>query len=709
VSTVPTSAVISDSNAPISSQPSIPLKSHFRRDIEGLRALAVGLVLLYHAGITFIPGGFVGVDVFFVISGFLITAMLLREVQRDGQISLARFYAKRVRRLLPAATLVLVTSALLVWTVGPSTQRSAYGGDVVASALSLVNWRFAERAVDYQAQGIDASPVQHFWSLSVEEQFYFVWPLLLLAVAFAVRHWHGKLMVTSVVALLAITLPSLAWSVIATNAEPASAFFATTTRLWELGVGALVATGVVLWRKIPAWLAYVLGWGGLVAIVVAALTVDAASVWPGWLALVPTLGTAAVIIAGTRDRPRSPVMLSWKPAVWLGGLSYSLYLWHWPLLVAAGWQWGDLGQKRGLLIVLLSLVPAWLSYKLVESPVRRSKSLSNSTPLALAVGANLAAIGVIAGLVLAGSTPRATVDIDPDRAIGAETLKFDGTDVSGVDVEVANDPYTPAAANSSEDRPATYGEDCHRDQKSPDPAMCRWGKVGGEIRLVLAGDSKAAQWSDAIDEASKNQGWEFDLSTKSACHFANVSVNDGNGRPYDSCLEHTANLQDLLLADPPDAVIVSQGASDGFNAKGVLSTSTMRDGLIDEWEILENAGIDVIVLINNPSPVDLPTGGSQVPECVVEYAEAYDACAFDRAKGVASSSAVVQLEAAKAVPDVDVLDMTDTLCDDTTCPPVIGNVLVYRQGTHITNTYARSAATILEERLAAIVESNIAK
>lgn len=706
---VSSAAGSSEKNEVILPESATTPKSHFRPDIEGLRALAVGLVLLYHAGVEFIPGGFIGVDVFFVISGFLITGMLLRETQRSGRISLAKFYAKRVRRLLPAATLVLVASAILVWTVGPSTQRSAYGGDIVASALSLVNWRFADRAVDYQAQGIDASPVQHFWSLSVEEQFYFIWPLLLLLVAFAVRRWNWKVTPTSVVVLLAITLPSLAWSVVATNAEPASAFFVTTTRLWELGIGALVATGVLVWQRIPIWVAHLLGWCGLIAIVFAALTVEAASAWPGWLALVPTLGTAAVIVAGTRDRPRYPVVLSWKPAVWIGGLSYSLYLWHWPLLVAAGWQWGDLGQKRGLLIVLLSFIPAWLSYKLVEAPARRSPALSASTPLALAVGANLAAIGVIAGLLLAGSTPRAAANIDPDTEIGAETLRFDGTDVSGIDTDVADDPYTPAAADASEDRPKTYGEDCHRDQASPDPSMCHWGKIGGDLRVVLAGDSKAAQWSDAIDAVSVAQGWEFDLATKSACHFAPVPVNDGDGRPYDSCLEHTAKLQELLLAEPPDTVIVSQGASRGFDADGELSSDVMRDGLIEQWTTLENAGIDVIVLLNNPSPVNLPTGGSQVPECVVEFAGEYDKCAFDRSKGTASSSAIIQIEAASAVPEVDVLDMTDVFCAETLCPPVIGNVLVYRQGTHITNTYVMSTERILEARLAAIVDSNTAQ
>lgn len=701
---LPSAVGHSERGAAAAPESAAPPRSQFRPDIEGLRAIAVGLVLLYHAGITFVPGGFVGVDVFFVISGFLITGMLLREVQRTGRVSLTSFYAKRVRRLLPAASLVLVASAMLVWAVGPETQRSVYGGDVIASALSLVNWRFAGRAIDYQAQGIAASPVQHFWSLSVEEQYYFLWPILLLIVALFVRRWHTSVIVPSVIVLLVISATSFVWSVIYSDAAPASAFFVTTTRLWELGVGALVATGALLWTRLPAWSAIALGWGGLVAVVGSALVFGASSNWPGSLALVPTLGTAAIIIAGTRERTQSPALLRWKPALWLGGLSYSLYLWHWPLLVAAGWQWGELGQKRALLVVLIAVIPAWLSYKLVETPVRRAKGLAGSPRFALSVGANLAALGVIVGLLVSASTPRETPVLAAQGLIGAETLEFDGAKVTGIDASVSDDPYSPAAANASEDRPMAYANDCHRDQRSTEPAMCPSGKIGSDKRIVLAGDSKAALWSDALDAVANTQGWELVLATKSACHFADILVNDGDGRPYTSCIDYDANLLSQMLADPPDAVVVSQGASKGFDAEGELSEGAMRDALIQQWTTLEDAGIDVIVLLNNPSPQDLPAGGGQVPECVAEFSTSYDKCAFDRAGGVAASSAVTQLAAASAVPGIDVLDMTDVFCNETLCPPVIGNVLLYRQGTHITDSYLLSTTKILDSRLAAILE-----
>ena len=372
----------------------------FRRDIEGLRAVAIGLVLVYHAGITFVPGGFVGVDVFFVISGFLITGILVRELESTGRISLARFWARRARRLLPATGLVLVATTIGVWLLVPTTSWRTFGGDVVGAAFYVVNWVFAGRSVDYLAEGVSPSPVTHFWSLAVEEQFYVVWPLLLCLVALVMRLRRSRsVRGTMLLALGVIAVPSFLWSVWLTSSGDPAAFFVTTTRLWELALGAGVALGSRLWPRLPVRVAHALGWAGLLAVLAAALAFGSQTPWPGSAALVPTLGTAALIVAGFR--PGGPAtLLSARPMVWIGGLSYSVYLWHWPVLVLAAAVIGDFGQKIGLVLVAASFVPAWLGHHLVENPLRFHPALVRSNALSLTLGLNFTLVGGLAGIAL---------------------------------------------------------------------------------------------------------------------------------------------------------------------------------------------------------------------------------------------------------------------------------------------------------------------
>ncbi|MDT0203990.1 acyltransferase, partial [Nocardioides sp. AE5] len=336
-----------------------------------------------------------------MISGFLITGLLIREVEQEGRVSLARFYARRAKRLLPATAVVLVATALLTWWSVTRVEWRTFGWDIIASAGYVVNWRLADRSVDYLAEDVGVSPVQHFWSLAVEEQFYIVWPLLLVVLAVLLRKTRLPARPVMAAGIVAVIVPSFVWSVHYTASNPAQAFFVTPTRLWELGVGALVAIGVGVWAKLPRAAAIVLGWAGLVLVVYAGFTVTAATAWPGHMALLPVVGTAAMIIAGSASGPAGPAgVLSWAPAVWVGGLSYSLYLWHWPLLVAATAQWGELGAKKGLLVVAFSFIPAWLCNRFIENPIRFHKAFSRSNPLTLSMGANFTAIGAAAGLTL---------------------------------------------------------------------------------------------------------------------------------------------------------------------------------------------------------------------------------------------------------------------------------------------------------------------
>lgn len=682
--------------------------SGFRADIEGLRTVAVGLVLVYHAGIHLVPGGFIGVDVFFVISGFLITGMLIREISKTGRVSIVTFYARRMRRLLPASTLVLLATAGLTWWIGPPLQRSDYGGDIVASSAWFVNWRFAERSVDYHAEGIGASPVQHFWSLAVEEQFYLLWPLLLLLIAFAVRRTGVGLRVLAATTLIVIVVPSFVWSVVMSHDEPARAFFVTTTRLWELGIGALLAVVAPLAKRVPALLARVMSWTGLAVIIASAFILEATDVWPGYLAIAPTVGTAAVIFAGSRSQSDTPFLLRLKPMVWVGAISYSLYLWHWPLLVAAGWHWGDVGQRLGLAVVAFSFIPAWVSYRLVENPLRRLPIFERVPALAVSVGVNLAILGALAGLVLANTVPRASslegAEATLTAGSGARSLQYDGVNVSGVELTMESIPFVPDLVDAPQDRMQTTA-DCHADFDVVEPEVCVHGAPNGDLTVFLAGDSKAAQWGDAIEEVAARNEWVFESATKSACAFAEVLREGADGRPYEACPEFSKNLEQMLIANPPDIVLVSQRHGTGFDENGELSTQAMVEGLARTWGTLEEAGIDVVVLLDNPAPTQLPSNAAgNILDCLASHMDDPWDCAFPYEAGFDASGAPSQLAAAELVPEVDVIDMSDTLCNDDICPPIIGGALVYRQGSHVTNTYARSTTPVLEDRLLSVLQ-----
>jgi peptidoglycan/LPS O-acetylase OafA/YrhL len=656
--------------------------SRFRGDIEGLRAVAVGLVLLYHAGVSFLPGGFVGVDVFFVISGFLITTQLVSEMGRTGTISLVRFYARRAKRLLPAAGIVLLATAVLARLFIPSTRWNEIGGDIVGSALYVVNWRFADRSVDYLAEDSQPSPVQHFWSLAVEEQFYLVWPLLILAAIVVAKMMRRGRKPTLWVGLALVIIPSFAWSLSETANVPARAYFETTTRMWELGIGAAVALAAGAFTRLPRGLAIGVGWGGLAAIAAAGLLITTETPWPGYAAALPTLGAAAVIAAGfsvTRGGPAS--LLALRPLRWIGGLSYSLYLWHWPLLVAATAYLGGLSTTRGLIVAGVSVIPAWLTARAVENPLRHSAAIARSSRLALSMGVNFTLVGVAAGLVLLLGV---TTSQAPAGAVaqGAAVLgdKPRNAPAGAVVDHVAW--MTPTPAEATADVPAAYADGCQQVTNKTEVATCEYGDRDGQIDVAVVGDSKMVQWMPALQPLADQNGWHVVTYFKSACAFS-LATTRYDGKPYQSCRDWTDEVRRRLKSDPPDFVVTSQGQGNALDAGGKETQQAMTAGLRGVWSELTALGTKVVVVADNGSP------GTNVYECVEKNPEKLSACAFDRAR-YAVSAAPTQHLAVKGQPNVRIVDLFDAICPADRCAPVIGNVLVYRQGSHITATYVKS-------------------
>lgn len=678
---------------------------HERRgDIEGLRAVAVLLVLLYHARVPSVSGGFAGVDVFFVISGFLITSLLLRELARSGTISITGFYARRARRLLPAATLVLLVMGSAAFLILPPGTHADLGTDVVTATLYVINWGLAWRSVDYLAEDAAPSVFQHYWSLSVEEQFYIVWPLVILLLAFvAARAGLRPTRLTGVVLAL-LTAASLVFSITHTASSPQTAYFVTTTRAWELGVGALLAFGVARFARMPRIVAEVLAVGGLVLLVLSALVISDRTPWPGSAALLPVVGTAFVIAAGCgTTRTAVGRTLGVAPMRFFGGLSYSLYLWHWPLLVLLDEVRPDQGLRSRLAVVGLSVALAWLTKKYVEDPIRFHQGLARRTRRALTAGATAMAMSVALGFGISTAAPQ-LVDGIPSWALGGQALIEDGTDPPEL-TDQPQDAFTrtgevyPEPSLAPEDVPDLYDEGCQLPVAEEEALACEFGDTSSSTVVAVVGDSKIAQWVPVLEDIGEEQGWLIRTYTKSACTFSGADV-ELDGEVYAECSTWSEGvLAELTGPDRPAVVITSAGKREALEPDGELSQEALVGGYTDYWGALEQAGVEVAVLADNPHP------GGELYTCVEENPADYAPCAFSTREGGGTPALRA---AAEAEPKVDFFDFTPWLCPDTRCPAVIGQVMVYRQGSHLTATYVRTLLPVIRSALVPAVERAVA-
>ncbi|RIQ20880.1 acyltransferase [Jiangella rhizosphaerae] len=674
----------------------------FRGDIQGLRAVAVIAVLGFHAGLPFMSGGFVGVDVFFVISGFLITGLIDREIGRTGRLSLTRFWARRVRRLLPATAVVLAAVAVITMVVLPVTRWASIAWDIATSALYVVNWRLADQSVNYLASDDAPSPVQHFWSLAVEEQFYLVWPLLILVLLWLQRRFHLSITRVLLGGIAAIGIPSLIWSIYLTETSPGPAYFVSTTRLWELAVGAALAIIAHRLPRLPVAWAHALGAGGLAAIVVAVVAYDSGTPFPGTAALLPTLGAAAVIAAGTVGRRTlADLVLDTSVMRDIGTLSYSLYLWHWPLLIAAAVMWGGddgtLPVATGVVVVGFSVVPAWLTYRLVEAPIHHAKLLVRLPGWAAVLGVGCTAIGVAAAMLVSQAVPQPPSYAVTSQAQGAAVLDDEPDEDPDGEVVDSVEYITPTALEAPDDVARLDGELCISDIEGTDLESCTYGPADAEITVAIVGDSKMHQWLTAFQQIADERGWHLVTYLKSGCPLITGDVVFEDAPNEDCTAYNEARYDTLRTDDAIDYVITSQVASRAYlgpDASDAEQSDAMIDDMVGVWEGLEEAGRQVVVMIDNPNP------SIDVMECVAEHPDELGECAFSRddreRKG---GGAAAQLPALERADGISSVDLRDYICPGEACPAVIGNVLVYRRGSHLTATYVSTLTPRLDEAL----------
>lgn len=677
----------------------------FRPEIQALRALAIALVLVYHLWPNYLTGGFIGVDVFFVISGFLITSHLVRDATSERGPKLSAFYARRARRLLPASLLVLMLLALITLLAVPQTLWQSYFSNIFASAFYFENWSLAASSVDYLAAGTGTIPVQHFWSLSVEEQFYLVWPVVILVCFLIARKAKGSTRRNTLFALSSIAVLSLVVSVVWTANDQQVAFFATPTRAWEFAAGGLISFVPVAILSDNPGVKAALSWLGLAIVFASALVMNADTLFPGWVAVVPVVGTALVIFAGFTTHKFSPSPLyGSRPIQFFGKISYSLYLWHWPLIIMVPLILGQpLSVAAKVVVAVVSVGVAWLSKLFLEDRfvLRKPDSTMTNQKLArqtrftlVATFAAMAAVGAVCVPPLLYTDQRvAAANVALADAIAAQPACFGALAIadSSCTSTIAVEDVVPSPLIARQD---VSQQGCQQSSSRVEVLRCEFGVPNG-IKVALIGDSHTTQWLPVLQELSTQRGWNLTTFLRSGCSLG-VSDTSQIGSAG-KCAQWGQSVIRQLQQEHFNYVFLS-GRNYWISSPDSKALSERAGEYADAWAEIQQTGAKVVVIKDTPQPV---AGGLADPAtCVFKAASTTD-CGFPQAKGVGSVDPIAL--GAKKLNGIAVLDMTSYFCrtviEVANCPAVIGGVLVYRDPNHMTATYSRTLLPYFEAQL----------
>lgn len=669
--------------APVSAPPAAvprPGTRNFSPEIQALRAFAVVAVVAYHLWPGAVPGGFVGVDVFFVLSGYLITGHMLREHARSGWVSLASFYARRVRRIAPAALLVLLATAVATPFLLPEPRWHDVVRTGLASIVSGINWLLALDSVDYLAEGAAPSPFQHYWSLAVEEQFYLVWPLLAVAAIAWARRRRRPFRHVLLVSAATVFAVSLALSALSTHGTGPSSYFATTTRAWELALGGLAAFVPALSAsRRTSSAVFGLAVAGLVAV---CLLLKEPEHYPGWLALLPCAATVVAVLAGETSAGALGWAVRSRGVQWLGDASFSLYLWHWPVLLML--------PSSPWLALVVSLAFAWVSRRYVEVPCLRApasgpgvrRTFTAFVAASVAVAVAFVALAVVsdhradrradAGAQLLANAP---AGLGPGALTPSGFTSFvDGSDV-----------IVPSPERARRDLPEGAEGRCKSDMGAPTTPVCKFGAPDADVVVALVGDSHAEQYLPALQSIAETHDVRVLTFFHSSCPFSTAQRATDAARGGPCLAANDATLATLLADDAIDVVVTSARTAVPWAESGAR---TPADGFVEIWEVLLADGLPVVVLADNP--LMLPDDGTL--DCVAATPRSPEVCARPRAEAMPTDH---QADAARRTPGVRWVDTAGWFCTATSCPAVVGNVLVHRDEQHLTTTYAR----LLDERV----------
>ena len=635
----------------------------------------MGIVVIYHAGLPQLSGGYVGVDVFFVISGFLITSHLVRTIEIKGRINFRDFYARRARRILPASFAVIALTIIASVFLASPLRLATFLQDAIATALYVPNMYFAALQTNYLSDA-SPSPFQHYWSLGVEEQFYLLWPLALMLVFLIPLRWRWQRF--AIIGL--IVLASFIGCVLLYRASQPWAFFSLPSRAWELGIGGLVALVVTQLGRVHVAVSAILTWVGLGAIIYSALTFTADTQYPGKLTLIPVVGAAAFIGFGEAAGKWGPVaFLRWAPFQWLGTISYSLYLVHWPILVIAAAR-SDIGtQLRYTLLLGLASVPvAWLLYRFVETPLRyrgteRQRRTRPGVVLWVAGGTSVAMVAVfLVGGPAVASLPMTTGTPASNAALTAHP--------SGTSFVPSN--IAPALADALNDTGTIYSNGCQQKTSSPVLKICSFGNLKSSFRMVLFGDSHAGRMFPALEAVAKADGIRLDTYVKSGCESVDADAR-WPGPVSNSCSAWRKSAIASLAKNPPNLIVLVNHLGLAADNPSVVGND-WQEGI--EHSIARLPTTSTIVMM-----ADTPQFVSAPAACLSTHLGDAGSCA-----GPVSLmfNPVVQ-KAERAVTTTGpahLLNLNPYLCNATNCPAVIGSTLVYSDEQHMTATFAKQLA-----------------
>lgn len=723
-----------------------------RTDIQALRAIAVLAVVLFHALPALIPGGYAGVDVFFVISGFLMGQHLIQHhVASLG--ALTKFYARRIRRLLPAASIVIAVTVLAFSVFAPITSLERMGWHALSSVLFVANWSSISTATDYLQADASPLPTQHYWSLSVEEQYYLFLPLLVI-LAYRLTKKKSAAVTMLLAGLLLVGSASLAFSVYQTEIEPAIAYFSTFTRVWELILGSVLAAALARWNgKLSLSAGPILGLklAGYALIFASFWVLTSETPFPGYMALVPCLGAVLVLGAESTNKTIGAVEGA-KPVSWLGDHSYSLYLWHWPVLTFLSLNVFNLNDEWVIASITVgaSLLLAWVTKKHIEDRFRFGKIMKSDRRtfvvalvlMASTLSVSFSPMAVVASVraqnaapidqnASAGPTTEPSASPGPSQSTGeqvgpSQSAKPEPSEKPSASASASATPeerdlclgadearnkfptecptytleaLTPNILTVADDLPAAYPDECWNWPPFVTRINCSYGS--GKLRVALVGNSHAGQWLSPIITAAKKLNFSITTYLSSSCNTTDALLNIPSARQAANCLKFGKWVKEQLIAGDYDLIITSQRQVYGIDGKGRTGSHDLAVQNYQSYfkEIAETSKLLVIRDVIAP----VSSLGS-IPDCLAANPQELSKCDWTRQSEEYTDPLWDALTASKSA-NVSSVDLNTFFCGTRTCKAVIGGIVTFRDSHHITDTYAKQ----LEPELTLAISKALSK
>ncbi|MFJ7951628.1 acyltransferase family protein [Lysinibacillus sp. NPDC096418] len=657
----------------------IPEK-RYRTEIEGLRTIATILIAIYHIWLGKVSGG---VDVFFVLSGFLITMSLISKIERTGKIHFGEYLLGLAKRLFPLALTVIIFIAGLSIFLLPRVQWEQIISHMFASTLFFENWRLSLDAVDYLAQDNVASPFQHFWSMSVQGQFYILWPcLIFLAYILARKVLKSPVRKTLLVVLLIVFILSLSYSIYITNLNQPWAYFDLLARIWEFSLGGIFAI-LLPYLSLNKWLSTFIGWIGLLIVCFTGVIIPVSDLFPGYIALLP-IGGALLLILSAESSTRFGVdkILGAKPFLFFGRYTYGFYLWHWPLLIfyKVYMDTSTVSIEHGLLILLATFILSYVSTQFIETPIHKIDVRQSKSKLVFVLSLMLFPVLLMNysfNYFVEQEKAQKPLEYSIQDYPGALAFQQNIQAIEGVEL-------IPSMVNVKTDLPSFYDDKQCFSNKGTVVTKCSFGVTDDpDYIIALVGGSHSGHWFPALEILAEELNFQIDVYIRDGCRFTN---DDFGGQVSPECLAWNEKLMDVLIKDPPDLV---------FAPATLNNRDTVPIGYIGQWSRLE--GITQIFAVR-----DNPRMAEDGPTCIERVSDPAE-CSVPKDQGV---SEIVPWENTDGIPsNVTFADLTDNFCDESRCYGVIGNIIVYRDKHHITAEYAKTLAPALKEPLADALNS----